>query len=130
MEHGLGHFDFFGTENSLSGVPAGAVPLVDHVVQSSEEYTERKCRLLFFKIFKAFNALHQRNVVHRSIRREHIYVQPVSFVLCLEMWFEQPTKMRTAHFLLGVTGSRWKSENSHWRHAQCPSNGKWEPIDR
>ena len=76
VEHsGLFQFDFLVSETSLSNTPPGAIPLVDYVVQSNEEYTERKCRFLFFKIFKAFNTLHQKNVVHRSIRREHIFVQ-------------------------------------------------------
>lgn len=48
---------------------------MDYVVKSKEDYTEDQCRLLFFKIFQAVETLHQRNVVHRSIRRENIYVQ-------------------------------------------------------
>lgn len=72
---GLQSFDFLVSEASLSCTPPGAVFLVDYVVQYNEDYTERKCRHLFFKIFKAVHALHQRNIVHRSIRREHIFVQ-------------------------------------------------------
>ena len=70
---GSGQFYFSGSETNIN-----ALPLVDYVVQNSEPYTERRCRLLFFKIFKALETLHRRNVVHRSIRREHIFVR-VSF---------------------------------------------------
>lgn len=67
---GAGQFAFVATEMKIA-----AIPLVDYVVKSPESYTERQCRLIFFKIFKAIETLHLHNVVHRSIRREHIYVQ-------------------------------------------------------
>ena len=70
QEHvGSGQFSFVSSET------VSAIPLVDYVVKSKEDYTEDQCRLLFFKIFQAVETLHQRNVVHRSIRRENIYVQ-------------------------------------------------------
>jgi serine/threonine protein kinase len=72
---GGSHYSFTANEH------VNAVPLVDYVAQSSEPYTERQCRLLFFKLFRAVETLHQRNVVHRSLRREHIYVQVSGIVL-------------------------------------------------
>jgi serine/threonine protein kinase len=72
---GSSHYSFTANEH------VNAVPLVDYVAQSSEPYTERQCRLLFFKLFRAVETLHQRNVVHRSLRREHIYVQVSGIVL-------------------------------------------------
>lgn len=73
-QYGEGVFTFVATETSVS-----AVPLVDYVTKTINNYTEERCRHLFFNIFKAFETLHQRNVVHRSIRREHIYVQVSPF---------------------------------------------------
>ena len=67
---GVGQFAFVATEMNIA-----AVPLLDYVVKSQMQYTERRCRHMFLKIFQAFQTLHLQNVVHRSIRREHIYVQ-------------------------------------------------------